>query len=174
MTKCCRRSISSNRRTGRSRATLVVRRAASSACSAIDVPKPTADSVSTRSRRWSSAKLSAGARRSRDLRGADRTSRSRRSCASAPTQQKQHYLPRLLTGEIIGAYALSESGSGSDALGARAPAPRASADGSFVLNGEKMWITNGGFADVFIVFAKWSSERQRVHRRSSSSAAFLA
>jgi alkylation response protein AidB-like acyl-CoA dehydrogenase len=68
-------------------------------------------------------------------------------------EQKQKYLPPLVSGEIVGAYALSESGSGSDALGARATATRA-ADGSFVLNGEKMWITNGGFADIFIVFAK--------------------
>ena len=67
--------------------------------------------------------------------------------------QKQMYLPRLLTGELVGAYCLSESGSGSDALGAKARAVR-QADGSFVLNGEKMWITNGGFADIFIVFAK--------------------
>jgi alkylation response protein AidB-like acyl-CoA dehydrogenase len=67
--------------------------------------------------------------------------------------QKQRYLPRLLTGELVGAYALSESGSGSDALGAKARAI-AQADGSFVLTGEKMWITNGGFADLFIVFAK--------------------
>jgi alkylation response protein AidB-like acyl-CoA dehydrogenase len=68
-------------------------------------------------------------------------------------QQKRKYLPQLLTGESIGAYALSESGSGSDALGARARAVR-QADGSFALSGEKMWITNGGFADLFIVFAK--------------------
>ena len=54
---------------------------------------------------------------------------------------------------MIGAYALSESGSGSDALSARTRAER-QPDGSFVLNGEKMWITNGGFADLFIVFAK--------------------
>src|SRR5438876_7652012 len=67
--------------------------------------------------------------------------------------QKQKYLPKLLSGEMIGAYALSESGSGSDALGAKARAAR-QPDGSFVLSGEKMWITNGGFADVFIVFAK--------------------
>jgi alkylation response protein AidB-like acyl-CoA dehydrogenase len=72
-------------------------------------------------------------------------------------EQKQRYLPRLVSGELIGAYALSESGSGSDALGARARATR-QADGSFVLNGEKMWITNGGFADVFIVFAKVDGE----------------
>ena len=71
--------------------------------------------------------------------------------------QKQKYLPRLLTGELVGAYALSESGSGSDALGAKTRADRQS-DGSFVLNGEKMWITNGGFADVFIVFAKVAGE----------------
>ena len=67
--------------------------------------------------------------------------------------QKQRYLPRLVSGEIIGAYALSESGSGSDALGARARAVK-QPDGSYLLSGEKMWITNGGFADVFIVFAK--------------------
>ena len=72
--------------------------------------------------------------------------------------QKQRYLPRLVAGEIIGAYALSESGSGSDALGARARAVR-QADGSYVLSGEKMWITNGGFADVFIVFAKVDGEQ---------------
>jgi len=71
--------------------------------------------------------------------------------------QKERYLPRLLTGEIIGAYCLSETGSGSDALGAKTKATR-QADGSFVLNGEKMWITNGGFADLFIVFAKVDGE----------------
>jgi hypothetical protein len=57
----------------------------------------------------------------------------------------------------VGAYALSESGAGSDALGAKARAAR-QPDGSFVLNGEKMWITNGGFADLFIVFAKVDGE----------------
>jgi len=72
--------------------------------------------------------------------------------------QKQRYLPRLLTGELIGAYGLSETGSGSDALGARTRATR-QADGSFVLNGEKMWITNGGFADLFVVFAKVDGEQ---------------
>jgi alkylation response protein AidB-like acyl-CoA dehydrogenase len=67
--------------------------------------------------------------------------------------QKQRYLPTLISGDLVGAYCLSESGSGSDALGAKARAIR-QADGSFVLSGEKMWITNGGFADLFIVFAK--------------------
>lgn len=71
--------------------------------------------------------------------------------------QKKKYLPRLLTGEIIGAYCLSEPGSGSDALGAKARATR-QPDGSFVLSGEKMWITSGGFADVFIIFAKVDGE----------------
>jgi alkylation response protein AidB-like acyl-CoA dehydrogenase len=71
--------------------------------------------------------------------------------------QKDRYLPKLVSGEMTGAYALSESGSGSDALGARAHAAR-QPDGSFVLNGEKMWITNGGFADVVIVFAKVDGE----------------
>ena len=67
--------------------------------------------------------------------------------------QKQKYLPGLVSGETIGAYALSESGSGSDALAASTRATK-QADGSWVLSGEKMWITNGGFADVFIVFAQ--------------------
>ena len=73
-------------------------------------------------------------------------------------EQQQRYLPGLVSGEIVGAYALSESGSGSDALGARTTAVR-QADGSYLLNGEKMWITNGGFADLFIVFAKVDGEQ---------------
>jgi alkylation response protein AidB-like acyl-CoA dehydrogenase len=73
-------------------------------------------------------------------------------CFGTDDQQKR-YVPRLVSGELVGAYALSESGSGSDALGAKARATR-QPDGSYLLNGEKMWITNGGFADVFIVFAK--------------------
>jgi len=77
-------------------------------------------------------------------------------CFGTPAQ-KQRYLPRLVTGELLGAYALSESGAGSDALGARARADR-NPDGSFTLTGEKMWITSGGFADVFIVFAKVDGE----------------
>lgn len=72
--------------------------------------------------------------------------------------QKQKYLPKLLSGEMVGAYCLSEPGSGSDALGAKAKATRR-ADGSFVLNGEKMWITNGGFADLFVIFAKVDGEQ---------------
>src|ERR1035438_8400383 len=66
--------------------------------------------------------------------------------------QKQAYLPKLSTGEWLAAYALTEAGSGSDALGAKATAVL---DGdTWVLNGSKMWITNAGFADVFIIFAK--------------------
>jgi alkylation response protein AidB-like acyl-CoA dehydrogenase len=74
------------------------------------------------------------------------------------SEQKTRYLPKLVSGEIVGAYALSESGSGSDALGASARAVRL-ADGGFSLTGEKMWITNGGFADLFIVFAKVDGEQ---------------
>ena len=67
-------------------------------------------------------------------------------------EQKQKYLPRLASGEWIAAYALSEASSGSDAMNIRARAVR---DGDhYVLNGEKMWITNAGFADLFTVFAK--------------------
>ena len=71
--------------------------------------------------------------------------------------QKSRYLPRLVAGEMVGAYCLSESGSGSDALGAKARAMR-QADGSYLLSGEKMWITNGGFADLYVVFAKVDGE----------------
>lgn len=73
-------------------------------------------------------------------------------------EQKGRYLGPLVSGDLVGAYALSESGSGSDALGARAHAT-ALPDGSFRLTGEKMWITNGGFADIFIVFAKVDGEK---------------
>jgi len=72
--------------------------------------------------------------------------------------QKAKYLPRLISGEIIGAYALSEAGSGSDALAARTRATK-QPDGSWRLSGEKMWISNGGFADLFIVFAKVDGEQ---------------
>ena len=72
--------------------------------------------------------------------------------------QKAMYLPKLLAGEIIGAYALSESGSGSDALAAKTRATQ-QPDGSWLLNGEKMWITNGGFADLIVVFAKVDGEQ---------------
>ena len=72
--------------------------------------------------------------------------------------QKQRYLPRLVAGEIVGAYALSETGSGSDALAARTRAAK-QPDGSWVLNGEKMWISNGGFADLIIVFARVDGEQ---------------
>jgi len=66
--------------------------------------------------------------------------------------QKQKYLPKLATGEWLAAYALSEASSGSDAMNIRA---RAVKEGDhYVLNGEKMWITNAGFADLFTVFAK--------------------
>jgi alkylation response protein AidB-like acyl-CoA dehydrogenase len=71
--------------------------------------------------------------------------------------QKQKYLPGLVSGELAGAYGLSESGSGSDALGAKTKAMK-QPDGSFLLSGEKMWISNGGFADVFIIFAKVDGE----------------
>src|SRR6478735_582460 len=74
-------------------------------------------------------------------------------------EQKKKYLPRLASGEIVGAYALSEASSGSDALNCRARAAL-SADGKhYVLNGEKMWITNAGFADLFTVFAKVDGEK---------------
>ena len=74
-------------------------------------------------------------------------------------EQKKKYLPGLASGETVGAYALSESSSGSDALNCRTRAVL-SADGKhYLLNGEKMWITNAGFADLFIIFAKVDGEK---------------
>lgn len=74
-------------------------------------------------------------------------------------EQKQKYMPKLATAEMKGAYALTEPGSGSDALGARTTAVL-SADGSqYILNGQKIWITNAGFADVFTVFAKLDGDK---------------
>jgi alkylation response protein AidB-like acyl-CoA dehydrogenase len=69
-------------------------------------------------------------------------------------EQKRKYLPRLAAGEIVGAYALSESTSGSDAMNCRTRAELSTDGQHYILNGEKMWITNAGFADLFTVFAK--------------------
>ncbi len=72
---------------------------------------------------------------------------------------KNKYLPKIATGELITAYALTEAGAGSDAMAGKATA-RLSDDGTeYILNGEKMWITNGGFADIFIVFAKVDGDK---------------
>src|SRR5205814_10618913 len=69
-------------------------------------------------------------------------------------EAKKKYLPRVASGETITAYALTEAGSGSDAMAAKATA-RLSDDGKeYILNGEKMCITNGGFADMYVVCAK--------------------
>ncbi|WP_126428517.1 acyl-CoA dehydrogenase family protein [Brevibacillus marinus] len=73
-------------------------------------------------------------------------------------EQKRRYLPDLAVGKRLAAYCLTEPGSGSDALGAKTTA-RLSADGKYyILNGEKQWITNAGFADLFIVYAKIDGE----------------
>ncbi len=69
-------------------------------------------------------------------------------------EQKAKYLPKLADGTFVGAYALSESSSGSDALSAKTKAVLSEDGQTYTLNGEKMWITNGGFADIFTVFAQ--------------------
>jgi alkylation response protein AidB-like acyl-CoA dehydrogenase len=74
-------------------------------------------------------------------------------------EQKKKYLPGLASGDTVGAYALSESSSGSDALNCRARASLSPDGKHYLLNGEKMWITNAGFADLFIVFAKVNGEK---------------
>lgn len=73
--------------------------------------------------------------------------------------QKQKYIPKLISGEWVGSYGLTEPNAGSDAMGAKTTA-KLSEDGKhYLLNGQKVWITNGGFADVFTVFAKIDGEK---------------
>src|SRR6185312_11014423 len=74
-------------------------------------------------------------------------------------EQKRKYLPKLASGEWVGAYALSESSSGSDALNCRTRAELSSDGKQYVLNGEKMWITNAAFADLYVIFAKVGGEK---------------
>ncbi len=73
--------------------------------------------------------------------------------------QKSKYLPKLATGELVAAYALTETGSGSDALGAKTKAVLSADKKHYVLNGSKQFITNAAFADVFVVFAKVDGEK---------------
>ena len=74
-------------------------------------------------------------------------------------EQKQKYIPKLATGEWKGSYGLTEPGSGSDALGAKTTATLSPDGKYYLLNGQKCWITNGGFADIFTVFAKVDGEK---------------
>ncbi len=74
---------------------------------------------------------------------------------------REKWIPKIVSGEVVTAYCLSEAGSGSDALGAKCSAKLTDDGGEYVLNGEKMWISNGGFADVYIVFAKVDGEKDK-------------
>lgn len=74
-------------------------------------------------------------------------------------EQKQKYLPKLISGEWVGAYGLTEPNSGSDALGAKTTATLRDDGKYYLLNGQKCWITNGGFADVYTVFAKIDGDK---------------
>jgi len=74
-------------------------------------------------------------------------------------EQKKKYLPKLATGELIGAYCLSEPQAGSDAQNSLTRAELNAEGTHYVLNGQKMWITNGGFADLYVVFAKIDGEK---------------
>jgi len=75
--------------------------------------------------------------------------------------QKTRYLPKLASGEMIAAFCLTESGSGSDAASIRTHADKHD-DGSWTLNGEKIWITNGGIADLYTVFARTASPQGKI------------
>lgn len=74
-------------------------------------------------------------------------------------EQKQRYIPKLATGEMVGAYCLTEPGAGSDANSGTTKAVLSEDGKHYVLNGQKMWITNAGFADVMTVFAKIDNDR---------------
>lgn len=74
-------------------------------------------------------------------------------------EQKKKYIPKLASGEWKGSYGLTEPGSGSDALGAKSTATLSEDGKYYILNGQKCWITNGGFADVFTVFAKIDGDK---------------
>ncbi len=76
-------------------------------------------------------------------------------------EQKQKYLPKLVTGELFSAYCLTEPGSGSDALGARSKAVLSLDGKHYILNGQKMWITNAGFADLFTVLQRLTEKSLR-------------
>ncbi len=80
---------------------------------------------------------------------------------SGNDEQKARYLPKLASGEYIAAFCLTESGAGSDAASIRTTAKQ-NADGSWTLNGEKIWITNGGIAQVFTVFARTDSPEGKI------------
>lgn len=75
------------------------------------------------------------------------------------SEQKSHYLPRLINGELKASYCLTEPGSGSDALAARTRADLSDDGTHYILNGQKMWITNAGFANFFIVFAQVGGDK---------------
>src|SRR5271165_3859334 len=80
-------------------------------------------------------------------------------CGTA--EQRARYLPKLAAGEMIAAFCLTESGAGSDAASIRTRAEK-NADGAWTLNGEKIWITNGGIADLYTVFARTASAAGKI------------
>jgi alkylation response protein AidB-like acyl-CoA dehydrogenase len=74
-------------------------------------------------------------------------------------EQKKKYLPKIATGELLSCYCLSEPQAGSDSMASRTRAVLSPDGKNYILNGQKMWITNGGFADVYVVFAKIDGEK---------------
>lgn len=108
--------------------------------------------LSQTSRHDSSVSLTIGAHSSIGMKGI---------LLSGSEEQKARYLPRLASGEMIAAFCLTESGAGSDAASIRTTAKK-NADGSYTLNGEKIWITNGGIADLYTVFARTDSPEGKI------------
>lgn len=108
--------------------------------------------LSQTSRHDSSVSLTVGAHSSIGMKGI---------LLSGNEEQKARYLPRLASGEMIAAFCLTESGAGSDAASIRTTAKK-NADGSYTLNGEKIWITNGGIADLYTVFARTDSPEGKI------------
>ena len=74
-------------------------------------------------------------------------------------EQKEKYIPKLATGEWKAAYCLTEPSSGSDANSAKTKATLDKSGENYIINGQKMWITNAGFADLFTVFAKIDDDK---------------
>src|ERR1044072_5389204 len=88
-------------------------------------------------------------------------------CQHGTEEQKQHYLPRMATGEVRGAFSMSEPGCGSDVAAIKAKAVKQS-DGSFLANGQKMWLTNGGSSTLVAVLVKTDEGADSVYKNMTT------
>src|ERR1700683_3897116 len=128
-------------------------------CSVAAFPKPTAARAWTKFPPRSSPKNSPATARSPSPTAALSASGTCPFATSAPQEQKKKYLPKIASGELLSCYCLSEPQAGSDSMASRTRAVLSPDGKNYILNGQKMWITNGGFADVYVVFAKIDGEK---------------